>query len=149
LTTKKTIKNQSTAFFRSNPSSHACINDNTISMIIENENICIEKKTYLPDSILWRTKEAFSDGVSNMTNPWYNIINNKIQNRSIDSKNYPINNNNLTLEQEYYLSIFLDYFPLNQDIIPYYWMPRYTDAIDSSARTLSFYNVSNTNISNS
>ena len=71
---------------------------------------------------------------------------NKIQNRSLNSTNYQINNNKLTLEQEYYLSIFLDTFPFNKDVIPYYWMPKYTDAIDSSARTLSFYNVSNNNI---
>ena len=28
----------------------------------------------LPNSVLWRTKEAFSDGVSKKTKSWYEII---------------------------------------------------------------------------
>ena len=29
---------------------------------------------YLPDELLWRRKEAFSDGVSKQTKPWYQTI---------------------------------------------------------------------------
>ena len=28
----------------------------------------------LPNDVLWRTKEAFSDGVSKQSNSWYEII---------------------------------------------------------------------------
>ena len=34
---------------------------------------------YLPDNILWRTKEAFSDGVSSLNRSWYTIIDEKVK----------------------------------------------------------------------
>ena len=30
-------------------------------------------------------------------------------------------------------------FPNCENILPYYWMPKYTNATDPSARTLDFY----------
>ena len=32
----------------------------------------------LPDEILWRPKEAFSDGVSSVTKPWHEVLQNYI-----------------------------------------------------------------------
>ena len=46
----------------------------------------------LPKEILWRTKEAFSDGVSGENGSWYSIITDKINNL----KNYT-NINNYTV----------------------------------------------------
>ena len=31
-------------------------------------------ETYLPDEIVWRRKDGFSDGVSSFEKPWYEII---------------------------------------------------------------------------
>ena len=45
----------------------------------------------------------------------------------------------LELEKNYYKSIFLNYYPNQESIIPFYWMPKYTNATDPSARTLTFY----------
>jgi len=75
----------------------------------------------LPDNVLWRKKEAFSDGVSSPDDSWHNIIKNYIKGD----------------EEDYYKSIFRKYYPKNELIIPYKWMPRYCNAQDPSARTLS------------
>lgn len=82
----------------------------------------------IPDAILWRQKEAFSDGVSNTTRSWYRI--------AADAQ-APLT------EDEYYKKVFVDaYGDNNLGIIPYKWMPKWGDATDPSARTLKIYNGS-------
>lgn len=99
-------------------------------------------KQLLPDDILWRAKEAFSDGVSSQNKSWYEIIQSKVKNLDIDKNDYF--NNNITLEQNYYLHLFRNSYSKNCDhIIPYYWMPKWSDAKDSSARTLNIYKLKN------
>mgnify|MGYP002631869852 FL=1 len=99
----------------------------------------------LPQSVLWRKKEAFSDGVSSVEKSWHEIIqytlNNKYTDEEFDilSKQYT-HNTPTTKEQLYYREIFSSHFPNKDDIIPYFWMPKYCHATDSSARTLSMYN---------
>lgn len=93
---------------------------------------------YLPENVLWRTKEAFSDGVSNINRSWYTIIDEKLQ----PIKSLIMDNDNgsgKTLEQCYYKQIFDEHYCGCDDIIPYYWMPRFVDAKDASARTLKIY----------
>ena len=101
-------------------------------------------KPILPDKILWRTKEAFSDGVSKKTRSWFEIINEYLDNYErvvnkdlVEVKN--TTNDELSLEQNYYLDIFNQYYAKHKQIIPFYWMPKYVDAKDSSARTLDIY----------
>jgi asparagine synthase (glutamine-hydrolysing) len=119
-------------------------------------------KNVLPDEVLWRTKEAFSDGVSKQTRSWYQIIqehvskiitlpqsvtDNKVNNQTILYKNIPIftssntfmHNTPTSQEQLFYRSIFEYYYPNCGRILPYFWMPKYVDAKDSSARTLDLY----------
>jgi asparagine synthase (glutamine-hydrolysing) len=86
----------------------------------------------LPDEILWRKKEAFSDGVSSYGKSLYNIL----QNHIAEHLNKQAN---IQTEKYYYRSLFDLYFPNCEHIIPYFWMPKYTNAEDPSARTLSFY----------
>lgn len=111
----------------------------------------------LPEKILWRTKEAFSDGVSSLQKSWFKIIQEKILFKIIynDNLNVELNNlldnNNLvnkptTLEQAYYRYLFNKYYKYSDNIIPYFWMPKYSDANDASARTLKTYNSCNNNI---
>ena len=75
----------------------------------------------LPKEVLWRTKEAFSDGVSSDKESWFETIQKKHQ------------------DEKYYKTLFHNYFKENYNVIPYYWMPRYVDATDASARTLDIY----------
>jgi asparagine synthase (glutamine-hydrolysing) len=100
----------------------------------------------LPKCVLWRKKEAFSDGVSSQTKSWYQIIQEKIN--SVMSTSYLMENANKykgsviphTKEAMYYHEIFDDFFPKQYGILPYYWLPKWVDnPSDPSARTLNIY----------
>lgn len=76
----------------------------------------------LPEEILWRTKEAFSDGVSHTKKSWYEIIQDHVK---------PLS------EAEYYIKEFTKYYAPH--VIPYYWLPKWINCNDPSARKLSVY----------
>jgi asparagine synthase (glutamine-hydrolysing) len=94
----------------------------------------------LPREVLYRKKEAFSDGVSGLNRSWYEIIQEKVANEIIDDMLY-IYNPPITKEQKYYRNIYEKQYPLCAHLTPYFWMPRYVNATDASARTLSLYNT--------
>lgn len=87
----------------------------------------------IPEEILWRKKEAFSDGVSNQGRSLYQIIQEKIKEKSDDLSNLK------ELEKHYYKTIFEKHYKGLTTILPYYWMPKYINSDDPSARTLSIY----------
>jgi asparagine synthase (glutamine-hydrolysing) len=100
----------------------------------------------LPKEVLWRTKEAFSDGVSSKEKSWYLIIQEHIENVVNTNKHLAFmmekqfsHNNPITLEQKYYRYIFETKYVNCGEVIPYFWMPKYVNAIDASARTLDEY----------
>lgn len=95
----------------------------------------------LPKNVLWRTKEAFSDGVSSNNKSWYEIINEKVSEKVKDefSKNSYNHLPPQTKEQYYYRTIFDTAYPNCENIVPYFWMPRFINASDASARTLNIY----------
>lgn len=116
------------------------------SYVIDGVKIDTNGQKILPHEILWRKKEAFSDGVSENTRSWHEIIKEKINFIKSDTSNLLtgdviLNDNLLTLEQEYYFRIFKQQFNDKNDklykTIPYYWMPKFVNAVDSSARTLN------------
>jgi hypothetical protein len=73
------------------------------------------------------------------------VYDNDAINKAIDDL-YPANTET---EKIFYKKIFDDYYPNCSKIMPYFWMPKYTNATDPSARTLSLYNTDNTdNIDN-
>jgi len=102
----------------------------------------------LPNEIVDRQKEAFSDGVSGNAGSWYSIINEKLpphnnKQLAIDtfSEITDIEHNTpTTQEQLYYRKLYDGFYPHTSKVIPYFWMPKYVNATDSSARTLDFYN---------
>ena len=99
-------------------------------------------RDYLPKDILWRKKEAFSDGVSSQNKSWYQIIEERVVNQTTiqyDLDTEYTHNAPESLEQLYYRTIFEQYYPGEGHIIPYFWMPKYVDATDSSARSLDIY----------
>lgn len=99
-------------------------------------------RNYLPKEILWRKKEAFSDGVSSLKRSWYQIIEEKVSKQTIIKYDMNIqydHNSPQTLEQLYYRTIYENYYPNLGYLIPYFWMPKYIHATDSSARTLDIY----------
>lgn len=100
----------------------------------------------LPKEVLWRRKEAFSDGVSGKEKSWYEICQEKtaeiISADELETlkklKHLPPQ----TAEAAYYRRIFRLKFGNNVDAVtvPYHWMPKWCgDASDPSARTLKVY----------
>lgn len=97
--------------------------------------ISFMNKDLLPEEVLLRTKEAFSDGVSSVDRSWFKIIEERCQEFSFNKKTF-LRNDPQTKEQVYYRSIFEEYFPNCGDIVPYFWMPKYVQTNDPSARTI-------------
>ena len=42
-------------------------------------------------------------------------------------------------EDYYYRQVFEEFFPGHHNLTPYYWMPKWSDATDPSARVLRHY----------
>ena len=112
----------------------------------------------LPDEILWRTKEAFSDGVSSLNKSWFEIINEKIDKINDNNIQYNIINTGIqyknsdkyinvpqSREQCYYRYLFNKHYNGCDSLIEYFWMPKFVNAKDASARTLNIYKKNNTN----
>jgi asparagine synthase (glutamine-hydrolysing) len=83
-------------------------------------------KDYLPDEILWRQKEALSDGVGNLSKPFYKHIQERIKGEPSISDD--------DNERLFYYNLFYscyDYQP-----ITHYWMPRWVKTQNPSAREI-------------
>jgi asparagine synthase (glutamine-hydrolysing) len=104
-------------------------------------SVYINNPILLPDEILWRTKEAFSDGVSGNDGEWFKIIKQKVDELQLKPfiGNNIYHNNPLTNEQIYYRNIFNSYYNNLENTTPYFWMPKFIKANDASARTLDIY----------
>jgi asparagine synthase (glutamine-hydrolysing) len=98
----------------------------------------------LPDEVLFRRKEAFSDGVSTTKRSWFSILQENINNMYSDadlvekSAKYT-HNKPPTKEALYYREIFEKHFGPREEVanvIPYFWMPKWCDVKDPSAREI-------------
>jgi len=102
---------------------------------------------YVPNSIITRKKEAFSDGCSDIKMSWYLVIQ-KIANKLYSDKEFEklkikySHNMPQTKEALYYRTIFNKKFGNNvAHVIPRMWMPRWCPGVvDPSARVLDVYN---------
>jgi asparagine synthase (glutamine-hydrolysing) len=94
---------------------------------------------YLPDEILWRKKEAFSDGVSGTEKKWYQQIQDFVD-LEISDEEFEIHKNIFpSKESYYYKKIFDRYFPDYQPTINY-WLPRWVNTnCEPSATVLNVY----------
>lgn len=98
---------------------------------------------HLPDAILLRRKEAFSDGVSSADKPFYKVLQEHIAQRW--NEFYPNETPlaaNVETEKRYYKGLFLARYPEGASLVPYYWMPKYANTDDPSATTLEEYTTS-------
>ena len=95
----------------------------------------------IPDEVLWRKKEAFSDGVSSKKKSWFEIIQENIDNIIDDSISLDLSCP--TKESYFYRKIFSELFGEKRlNIIPGFWQPKWCNAegyIDPSARVLDVY----------
>ncbi|XP_052389206.1 asparagine synthetase [glutamine-hydrolyzing]-like [Carassius gibelio] len=98
----------------------------------------------IPDEILWRRKEAFSDGMTSMKKSWYTSLQEHVESVVNDSQleaaKTPFPKKTPTTKEGYFIrQIFEKHYPGRWEWIPHYWMPRWIKATDPSARTLSIY----------
>lgn len=96
-----------------------------------------EKYNILPTEVLWRRKEAFSDGVSSKEKSWFEILLDHFNQQNIPCKLDRETNQPYTKESCFYRLEFEKYFKQrNDNIIPRFWLPNWTDEKDPSARKL-------------
>lgn len=99
---------------------------------------------YLPAEILYRSKEAFSDGVSSKETNWFKSIqslaNELITDEELLNNPFEINKPE-TKEALYFRRIFNEIYPNRDSVIPYYWLPRFQKekVVDPSATVLKCY----------
>jgi asparagine synthase (glutamine-hydrolysing) len=99
---------------------------------------------YMPHDILWRRKEAFSDGVSSTERSWFQIIKEFVDKKYSDEE-YEVLRKKYTLNMPYdkeslfYREIFEKYYPNKADLIPYFWRHPFSTQLDPSARLLESY----------
>jgi asparagine synthase (glutamine-hydrolysing) len=103
----------------------------------------------LPNEVLFRSKVAFSDGVSSTHRSWHDVIKDYIDMRITDvefteeKEKYTFNKPE-TKEAYYYRKVFDKYYPNSEHVIPYMWLPKWCgDIKDPSARELDFYKEDN------
>ena len=107
-----------------------------------------QERPLLPDDVLWRRKEAFSDGVSSADGrTWVQMIK-EYSDRVITDTEYNNTKNHLyslynppyDKESFYYRRVFETLYEGRGDTIPYYWRHPFCEGVlDPSARLLSFY----------
>lgn len=105
----------------------------------------------LPPKILWRHKEAFSDGVTSMKKSLIQIIQDIVEEKVQDEDlamayvKYP-HCSPKTKEAFYYRNVFESHYGGQAEIFtPYFWMPRWVNGIvDPSARFIKHYSANMT-----
>jgi asparagine synthase (glutamine-hydrolysing) len=100
----------------------------------------------LPNEILFRTKEAFSDGVSSVERSWYKILQEHLETVYTDDQlaNAQIKYTHCpppTKEALYFREKFGELFgESSSNVIPFFWLPKWVgDIKEPSARVLSVY----------
>lgn len=98
---------------------------------------------YLPKEVLYRQKEAFSDGITAQNDSWYQAIQTYVEDKISDeeleeAKKIYTHCTPKTKEGLYFMRKFCDKF--GQDLvklIPEHWMPKWVETDDPSARTIT------------
>jgi asparagine synthase (glutamine-hydrolysing) len=98
----------------------------------------------LPPEVLWRRKCAFSDGVSSIRNSWHKLIQSYVDALISDGEylraRQKIEHCRPQLKESYYYRrLYEGFFNGHVNLIPHFWMPRWTDSVDPSARELAGY----------
>lgn len=90
----------------------------------------------LPDEIIWRRKDGFSDSISDKKRSWYESINDHCIDKKylVDSFEYLKPH---TKESCWYRGLFNEYYSNQQNIVPYFWLPKWSgDQLNPSGRLI-------------
>ena len=99
----------------------------------------------IPEIIRTRTKETFSDACSGKERSLKDMVQEHLNNKVSDEE-FEFGKNEFlfcvppTKEAYYYRKKFIEYFGNSKEktqIIPHYWMPKWTNVTDPSARCMS------------
>lgn len=99
-----------------------------------------ENRTILPHEVLYRKKEAFSDGVSNQKKTWYKYLKEHFD-KEVSNGNLTNNEWSYlppsTKEAYYYRYIFECLLPSRcSRVIPHYWLPSWCGEINEPSATI-------------
>lgn len=92
-------------------------------------------QSYLPDALVWRRKEAFSDGVSQKEKSWFQIIQDKLADEAVAQRSHA---SPYDAESTYYRETYETMYSSVKNI-PYLWKQPFSDVADPSARCLENY----------
>ena len=102
----------------------------------------------LPEDVLYRSKEALSDGCSSIKKSWFQYIQEHVE-TIVSDEEYLLQKDKFkhcppfTKESYYYRKKFVEFFGDSEEkakTIPYFWMPKWScETNDPSARTLKVY----------
>lgn len=97
------------------------------------------KYSIIPLDVLYRQKEAFSDGVSCETKSWFEYIKDYVD-KEISNEEFNKQENFHSKESYFYYKIFKEYYP-NSSLSIKFWLPKWTtdNNGDPSARKLNIY----------
>uniref|UniRef100_A0A6C0IAW0 asparagine synthase (glutamine-hydrolyzing) n=1 Tax=viral metagenome TaxID=1070528 RepID=A0A6C0IAW0_9ZZZZ len=98
-----------------------------------------EPESLLPREVLWRSKMAFSDGISQKSKSWHTIINNYVDSIIPNDIDNNFDHCKPVLKESYYYRTIFEsiYGPQHSKVIPHFWLPRWCgNIVDPSARCL-------------
>ena len=97
----------------------------------------------IPNEVLFRKKEAFSDGVSVKEKSWWQIIQEYLEYKVMlpeTIEEYPFHTTGLSKESYYYYKKFSELYKNQIKVIPHYWLPKWSGNVTNpSARVLTNY----------
>jgi len=104
-------------------------------------------KGIIPDEVLWRPKEAFSDGVSAVKRSWYKIVLDYFDSKYTDidlekASKFMINIPYTKESLHYRLKFNEKYSNFQANVIPKFWLPKWGNVKEPSARVLDVYKSS-------
>jgi len=105
----------------------------------------IEMPELLNKEVLWRPKEAFSDGISDHKKSWFQIIQERVEEEISDdeylnSKDKYTHLTPVSKESYYFRKIYESNYENRENVIKYYWLPNWCgDIKEPSARVLKVY----------
>lgn len=109
------------------------------------DKLSSDKSPILPKEVLYRSKVAFSDGCSSKNRSWFEILQEKVDKLYNDDTFLDLSRKYIhlppyTKESLWFRELFTEmYGDKASHIYKYYWLPKWCNAKDPSARTLQFY----------
>lgn len=107
----------------------------------------IEMPELLCKKVLWRSKEAMSDGISDHKKSWFQIIQERVEEEISDEEYINLKDKfthlpTVSKESYYFRKIYESNYKNRENVIKYYWLPNWCgDIKEPSARVLKVYKI--------